>query len=139
MNLGFISAEDELDIAAAGAVTFPTMKSTTILSLALLGASCSPLPLDHPDTRISGPAEVGGIVGIGLGIPLTVIALPVTIPLSRQNPSPDGGEAYTMAAPSLVMGSIVGNAVGSVPWVLFQGWKSRDKEQGMGKQAPPAP
>lgn len=115
------------------------MKWMFLLPLALLCASCSTLPLDHPDQRISGPAEVGGIVGIGIGVPITILALPVTIPLSHQDDSPDGGGAYILAAPSLATGTIVGNAVGSIPWVIFQGWKSGDSEQEMGGNPPPAP
>ena len=89
-------------------------------------SGCVTMPLDHPDPKVAGPAEVGGIVGMVAGIPLDIVALPITWPLAAMDDSPDGGGAYIIMAPSIVTGYVVGNVVGFVPWLAF-GWWGNEK------------
>jgi hypothetical protein len=105
-----------------------------IFSFVLSG--CSHMPLNHPDPKVAVPAECAGIVGMVAGIPLSIVALPVTMPLAAMNDSPDGGDAYIMAAPSLGLGYLVGNTVGFVPWLIW-GWWGNDKYQPSQSLKPP--
>ncbi len=96
------------------------------VSMTVAFSGCMTMPLDHPDPKVAVPAEIGGIVGIVAGIPLDIVALPITWPLSAMDDSPDGGGAYIIMAPSLGLGYVVGNVVGFVPWLAF-GWWGNEK------------
>jgi hypothetical protein len=105
--------------------------------VALFLSGCAHMPLNHPDPKVAVPAEVGGIVGIVAGIPLDIVALPITIPLAAMDKSPDGGSAYIIMAPSLGTGYVVGNAVGFVPWLVWGWWGNEKYEARQGREVPP--
>ena len=76
---------------------------------------------EHPYPAVRYPAHAGKIIGAIIGVPLTIVALPITIPVAvatDQNATP--------LAPSF--GSYLGfsTVFGAISWPLFGWWKIHD-------------
>lgn len=77
--------------------------------------------VDHPNPGVKYPARVGGVVGVILGVPLTLIALPITVPIAIATDS-----NMVPAAPLVGMYAGVATVFGAIAWPLFGWWKSTD-------------
>lgn len=112
------------------------MKRVIILIMALVMCSCSASRtsskdetgapfVDHPNPGVKYPARFGGVVGVILGVPLTLIALPITVPIAIATDS-----NMAPAAPLVGMYAGVATVFGAITWPLFGWWKSTNDEQG---------
>lgn len=118
-------------------------------ALLLLLSSCAPLveyAQDLTDRRtgrtlfVRTPATVGGFVGFGLGLPLSLAGLPITYTIHRQQSRSDPGQAdplSTLLWPSFVLwraGNLLATPFDVVEWVLYRSWRpppllSRDERE----------
>jgi len=102
--------------------------ATLALSIAGLASGCMTI-MDHPDPVVSGAAEVGAIAGAVLAVPLDVVALPVTWPvsawMSKSANSPDCAgyeECLIVLGPSIAVGYVLGNVTGGAAWLICGWW-----------------
>ncbi|HEB52770.1 MAG TPA: hypothetical protein ENI87_05905 [bacterium] len=72
------------------------------------------------------PAAVGGSIGFAVGLPLSVVALPVTTVVYRSQPPETREKLSTFLFPSWVLwkvGSLVGAPFDAVEWVMWRSWQ----------------
>lgn len=75
-------------------------------------------------TRV--PSAIGGTLGFALGIPIDVIALPVTIVVDRSQPPERRDPLSVYLFPSFVLwkaGALVGAPFDAVEYVVYRSWQ----------------
>lgn len=103
-----------------------------LVTLTLFMWSCSATRVDnddkigapfdeHPNAAVRYPAHVGGIIGAIIGVPLTIVALPITVPVAAAT-----DQNATPLVP--LLGSYLGfsTVFGAISWPLFGWWKIQD-------------
>ncbi|MEZ5964648.1 MAG: hypothetical protein R3F56_12435 [Planctomycetota bacterium] len=103
-----------------------------------LSSSCAQLveyAQDLTDRRtgrtlfVRTPATVGGFVGFAVGLPLSVVGLPVTYTVHRQQARFDPGQAdalSTLLWPSFVLwrgGNLLATPFDLVEWMAYRSWR----------------
>lgn len=96
-----------------------------LLSSALLGlAGCAGFyePLEeltgHDNPLVSVPSTIGAVAAGAVGVPIAVLALPVTIPIGVANDA-----NLAPLAPVFAVAQVGSVVVGGLPWLAF-GWIS---------------
>lgn len=72
------------------------------------------------------PSTVGGTAGFALGIPVDVVALPVTFTVYRSQPKETRDLLSVFLFPSVVMwkvGALLGMPFDVVEWTLWRSWQ----------------
>lgn len=75
------------------------------------------------------PATVGGFVGFAVGLPLSVVGLPVTYTVYRQQDRLNPGQSdalSTLLWPSFVLwraGNLVATPFDAVEWAAYRSWR----------------
>jgi hypothetical protein len=119
-----------------------------IFALALLGAGCGQLvqysdELVEPRTGRSAfvvvPATAGGVVGFVVGVPVDIVALPITYPiyLIQKHTSPSEADlTSTVLFPTFAFGRagtiLIGLPFDAIEFALWRGWQppeSLNREQ----------
>lgn len=108
-----------------------TVASSALLvsaSLSLLGCAGFYEPLEelvgHESAFVSVPATVGAVVAGAVGVPVAVLALPITMPASAPGP---GGPNLLPMAPVFATAQVGAVMMGSVPWLLALPFRSREQ------------
>ena len=73
------------------------------------------------------PSTVGGTVGFALGVPVDLVALPVTVVVYRTQPKETRDPLSIFLFPSFVLwkvGALVGAPFDAVEWSVYRAWRS---------------
>lgn len=97
-----------------------------VLALALVSGGCAHLQTDdyplglgsHHSYYVSIPSNVGGSLGLVVGVPLTLALSPITVPLGFLVEG-SGGAFVFFVAPAVGMGYGVGTVFGTVPYFTY--------------------
>jgi hypothetical protein len=108
-----------------------------LFALALFGsAGCAPV-VRYTNELVDGqhgrtwftrlPAAVGGSVGFTVGVPVDIVALPLTWIVYRSQPSETRDPLSVFLFPSFVLwrvGALIGTPFDVVEWALYRVWLS---------------
>jgi hypothetical protein len=114
------------------------MKKSLLPALAvllLLSCGCATF-YDHPDPKVSYPAQAGQITGAIVAIPVDVVLAPILYPIGAYTIDPTGkadgptnlGGCLGSIIPSMVVAETLGNTVGACSWLLFGWWGNEAPE-----------
>jgi len=80
----------------------------------------------HPNPLVRYPSLTGAFLGVIVGAPVALVALPITYPLGKQmenNTGKPGTATNTMYSPMTATGEGGTLALGGPFWLLFGWWK----------------
>ena len=102
----------------------------------LAGAGCAPV-VRYTNELVDGqhgrtwftrlPAAVGGSVGFTIGVPVDIVALPLTWVVYRSQPSETRDPLSVFLFPSFALwrvGALLGTPFDVVEWALYRVWQS---------------
>ena len=93
--------------------------------LAELKSDNAPPFVRHENDAQATSGRIGYLLGSLIGIPVSIICLPVTIPLNSGNKDPQS--ASSLLAPMHYCGTGLGTVTGILTWLLF-GWYTFDED-----------
>ena len=107
------------------------------LALVLFACACAPV-VRYTNELVDGrhgrtwftrlPSTIGGTLGFAAGVPVDVVALPVTFVVYRAQPKETRDPLSVFLFPSFVLwkvGALVGAPFDAVEWGLYRAWRPR--------------
>ena len=76
------------------------------------------------------PSAVGGTLGFAAGVPIDIVALPVTFVVYRTQPKETRDPLSVFLFPSFVLwkvGALIGAPFDGVEWATYRSWRSPDQ------------
>jgi hypothetical protein len=81
---------------------------------------------DHPKRVVRYPAKVGGVLGCIVGVPLTIIMLPITMTIVERKNGPVENQ-FLILMPVSVSCEVGILCVGGPSWLVFGWWGKNDQ------------
>ncbi|MFC1461337.1 hypothetical protein ACFLQR_02320 [Verrucomicrobiota bacterium] len=112
------------------------IRSTTVCTLMLLTLTgCASLNrpvcelMEHPKRVVKYPSRVGNVCGSIVGVPVSVVLLPVSYPVTIAS-GDTGEEGWGVYAPAVFCGDVGTILFGGVPWLGFGWWGNEQEPKG---------
>ena len=104
------------------------MKKLTCLIAAILLLSNSGCALWESERHIVRiPRQAGSDLGLVAGLPISIVAWPITIPIAMQYPAEDDTTYQILFAPSVALAVVLGTTMALPTYALF-GWWGQGEE-----------
>ena len=107
--------------------------NSRIIAICLLGvisAGCATTHqwlVEHPKRTVRYPALAGETAGYLVGLPVALICLPITLPISAFNQDSEAAH-WAPLAPVIVARDTITTLVGGGPWLIFGWWGVPESE-----------